>query len=280
MTRQGCGRQNGCPGHETLDAYVDGECSDTDAERIGELMRCCAGCRQRIDDACALSASMRMLREERAPTGLWGDIAARLDAEDAQPGRTTRISRRVLAMGAIAASAAAVTGPFWLRSGPPTDVVDATVQDYAVYRARGWTVDKAARDSGELLRWAQERVGFAVPSARSSIGDLSIAGVRLCWLLDRRLLGLTYTDGTRRAVLYVMESRGLALPPFARELPDGRRIAVRHHIGHGVGLWMEADLLHVFVSDDPRFDELVMSAAPRRGGIDAMDAGRKPARNG
>ncbi|MBA3518400.1 MAG: class I SAM-dependent methyltransferase [Rhizobiales bacterium] len=81
--------------------------------------------------------------------------------------------------------------------------------------------------------------------------------VRLCSLLTRRLIGLTYARGEERAVIYIMEARGLSLPEADRTLPSGARASVQYVRGHGVAVWSEHDLAFVLVSADRAFARLV-----------------------
>jgi hypothetical protein len=144
---------------------------------------------------------------------------------------------------------------------PSRDVVQASVEDFITYRAKGWTVDLAAHDGRTVAEWAQARVPFAVPAVRDRIGIFEVGGVRLCWLLERRLVGVTYATGEDRAVLYVMEAGGLSLPQPNRVLGGNRHVAVEQHKGHGVAVWTESDLVFVLVAAEAVFDRILESAA-------------------
>ncbi len=157
----------------------------------------------------------------------------------------------------------------WPRAA---NVVTAAVNDFMIYRARGWTVDHAAGDSRSVTRWAQARVSFAVPELQDRYGAFEVGGVRLCWLLNRRLLGFTYASGEDRAALYVMEAQGLALPTPDRKLPNGKSASVHRVKGHGVAVWTESDLVFILVAADGVFAR-VLRVADR---ADALRSSLRP----
>jgi len=244
---------------DVLGAYVDGEGSAATAESIRTHLRSCAVC---LAEARALSALNTALRAEASvgvPAGLWDDIEAAMSRADAAAASTRprRIQAGWLASVGLVAGIALLIGVLVWPALFARDVVTASVQDFITYRAKGWTVDVAGRSGRDLASWAQARVAFAVPELKSRIGPLEIGGVRLCWLLDRRLLGVTYQQGDVRAVLYVMEASGLALPAADRTLSGGRRVAIEHRMGHGVAVWAESDLAFVLVAADPDFARLL-----------------------
>jgi len=165
---------------------------------------------------------------------------------------------------AAGAATALAGGSYALLSDRPS-VVDASVDDFITYRARGWTVDYATRDARSLAAWAQARVGFAVPEIKKRFGAFEVGGVRLCWLLNRRLVGLTYANGEDRAVVYLMEAQGLALPAADRTLPDGARASVHHRNGHGVAVWTDSDLVFVLVAAEKDFSRALERTGQRAG---------------
>lgn len=259
---------------ERLEAFVDGELPPAEAEAVRAHVRHCAACLAELEALAGLNQGLRALGSERAPPALWSSIAARLDVK--QPAEKLGAigaagsvpalpSRRAALVGAASlAVIAAAAGYRWLPSR--SSVVTASVNDFITYRARGWTVDHAAADGRILAQWAQARVGFAVPELRERFGPFEIGGVRLCWLLNRRLLGVTYASGDDRAVLYIMEAQGLALPPADRTMASGARASVHRVTGHGVAVWTESDLVFVLVAAEKEFTRVLDVASQRSGG--------------
>jgi anti-sigma factor (TIGR02949 family) len=255
-----------------LEAFVDGELTPHALEAVRAHLRACPACLAEVQALAELSQDLRQLGAERAPPALWDRIAAGLDVETPRAAglRSPRglqpfgLSRRAALMAASLAAVAAA-GAYTLL---PSDnsVIAASVNDFITYRARGWTVDHTAQDVHSLSDWAQARVSFAVPELKERLGDFEVRGVRLCWLLDRRLLGLTYANGDDRAVVYVMEAKGLVLPAADRTLPDGRRASVQHVKGHGVALWAERDLVFVLVAAQKDFARALQLAGQRAEG--------------
>ncbi len=252
-----------------IEGFIDGELSPSDADLVREHLRTCAVCRAEAQVLAELSQRMRGLATEVAPASLWERIDAGLeeparhsDLPPAASNSSRPLSRRsALALAASAAVVVASGAYFALPNG--NSVVTASVNDFITYRARGWTVDLAARDANALSAWAQARVSFAVPALKERFGTFEIGGVRLCWLLNRRLLGLTYASGEDRAVVYVMEAQGLILPTADQSLPDGRRAAVQHVKGHGVAVWSENDLVFVLVAGEKDFSRALQVAGRR-----------------
>lgn len=242
-----------------IGAFVDGEADEAEADDVRAHLRTCASCRALAHDLSTINQFSSALSEERAPEHLWSDIAARLEQADA-----TQLTRRVRPGWRIAAIACAVLIAAFaivMQMLPSRDVAQASVEDFITYRAKGWTVDLAARDGRAVAEWAQARVPFAVPPVRDRMGVFEVGGVRLCWLLERRLLGVTYATGDDRAVLYVMEADGLSLPLPDRLLGGNRRVAVAQHKGHGAAVWTENDLVFVLVAGEPVFDRILELAA-------------------
>lgn len=154
----------------------------------------------------------------------------------------------------MAASGAAVVATGLVAVWPSsTPIVSAPLNDFITYRAKGWTLDHAAPDARALAAWAQARVSFAVPELKERLGPFEAGGIRLCWLLNRRLLGVTYAKGEDRAVLYLMEAQGLAVPAADAVLSDGTRASVQYMKGHGVAVWSRNDLVFVLVAAEKDF---------------------------
>lgn len=252
-----------------LEAFVDGEVGAADAEAVRAHLRRCPACLAEMQALAELSQGLRILSAERAPPALWNCIATSLDAKQDAPASipvphrapALHSRRATLAIAASLAAVAAAGAYTLLPSG--NSVITASVNDFITYRARGWTVDHATSDARSLAQWAQARVSFAVPVLKDRFGTFEVGGVRLCWLLNRRLLGLTYASGEDRAVVYVMEAQGLALPAADRTLPDGTRASVHHEKGHGVAVWTEADLVFVLVAADKDFAHALQLAGQR-----------------
>lgn len=244
-----------CIDGERLNAFVDGEASPDDAAHVRDHMRSCAGCLAEVRKLTTLNQGLHALSGEAAPIGLWQSIADRIDASEPPGVPGPLLDRRTVIAASIAAAAIAVSAVIILPR--QQSVATALVDDFVTYRDRGWTVDLAANDKRTLAAWGQSRVLFAVPELKQSIGDLEIAAIRLCSLLTRRLIGLTYARGEERAVIYIMEAHGLSLPETDRTLPSGARAAVQYVKGHGVAVWSEHDLAFVLVAADRAFARLV-----------------------
>lgn len=242
-----------------IGAYVDGEADEVEASDVRMHLRTCASCRALAHDLSTINQLSSALVEERAPEHLWTRIAARLEQTDAT--EPARRSRTIWRMAALACAVLIATFVIVVTMLPSRDVVRASVEDFITYRAKGWTVDLAAHDGRTVTEWAQARVRFAMPPVRDQIGVFAVGGVRLCWLLERRLIGVTYATGDDRAVLYVMEAGGLSLPQPDRVLGGNRHVAVAQHKGHGVAVWTENDLVFVLVAAEPVFDRILELAA-------------------
>jgi len=268
-TLDDCGELRG-----DLAAYADGESDASTAERIRDHLRGCPACLAKVGADASLNQTFRALASEPAPSALWGRIMAGLDEVERrqrrQADRQSRSMRWAVLGGSVASLALVAAVAVWTAIAPSTNVVNASVQDFITYRARGWTVDHAARDGRSLAAWAQARVAFAVPEIKERIGGFEIGGVRLCWLLDRRLLGVTYIQGADHAVVYVMEADGLALPTADRHLAGGIRASIHHYKGHGAAIWTHSDLVFVLVAAEKDFERLLEVAAYRSWGSEAQ----------
>jgi anti-sigma factor RsiW len=239
-------------------AYVDGECRGAEADAVRAHLLSCAACRAEASTLTALSQAMRTLADERAPPAFAVRLMARLDGEDdlgvhgpsGASGPAVQPARWRAAVAVAAALCLAVIVGVVVRSAlpAPRDVVDAAVHDFITYRDRGWTLDLSAHDGATVAAWAESRVPFALPTPADRLGVFELRGVRLCWLLDRRLVGVSYRHGEERAVLYVMTADGLDVPPPDRRLPDGRDVAVVEHMGLGVAVWRGHGLVYLLIA--------------------------------
>jgi len=253
---------------DRLERFVDGELPADQADTIRQHLRQCSSCLAEVQALAALNQHLRAPSDDKAPAALWSTIASGLDAPSAgqSSGRsssaTARLSRRSLMAIAASGVAVATIGAYAVWPNP-APVITASVHDFITYRAKGWTVDHAAPDGRALSEWAQSRVTFAVPTLKERFGAFEIGGIRLCWLLNRRLLGLTYANGEDRAVLYMMEAQGLVVPHAETVLPDGVRASVHHMKGHGVAVWSESDLVFVLVAAEKDFTRILQGAAKR-----------------
>lgn len=261
-----------CPDwRERLEAFVDGELPPEAAEAVRAHLCRCTACLGEARELAELSQGLRALSTSKAPAGLWEGVAARLAAPpSATAARTVndrpQLSRRAMIAAAASLAVVATAGTYALLPSRTT-IINASVNDFITYRARGWTVDHAASDARSLTEWAQARVTFAVPELRSRYGAFEVGGVRLCWLLNRRLLGLTYASGDDRAVVYIMDAQGLALPIADRELPNGTRASIHQVKGHGVAVWTESDLVFVLVAAEKDFARALELTGQRSEGL-------------
>lgn len=273
-----------CPSWLTrLEPFVDGELPVGEAGAVRDHLRGCSACLAEAQVLADLNQTVRALKVGvHAPATLWPRIQAmsmrpsRTQAADAVHSVASVVVSRRSALATVAGlvvAAAAAASYGMLQAG--TSVVTASVNDFITYRARGWTVDHAARDAGSLAAWAQARVAFAVPDLREQFGVFEASGVRLCWLLNRRLLGVTYASGDDRAVVYVMETQGLPLPSADRILPNGARGSIHYAKGHGVAVWTQKDLVFVLVASEQDFARALPHAVERG---DAVDRSLHPRR--
>lgn len=262
--------------HARIEAFIDGELGETDADAVRDHLRRCPACLAEAEVLADLNQGLRALRIERSPADLWSWVDTRIGALSLRETRATRLSaawmsRRTAMVTAASVAVVAVAAVTYGMRPSGASVVTASVDDFITYRARGWTVDHAARDGSSLAAWAQARVAFAVPELRERFGAFEVSGVRLCWLLNRRLLGLTYSSGEDRAVIYVMERQGLPLPSADRTLPDGRPASIHHAKGHGVAVWTEKDLVFVLVAAEKDFGRALPLARVRAGRVHRPD---------
>jgi hypothetical protein len=229
-----------------------------------------------VRELTTLNEALRDLGEERAPNHLWSKVRASIDATHGaiERPKSPRWSlaevwshwrvATVAGLCAIAVLAVIVTPR---RGDNPSQVVTAPVQDFMTYRASGRPLDFTTHDRSALAEWAQARITFALPELRQRIGAFEVAGARLCWLLDRRLVGVSYDNGDDRAVIYVMEGGGLVLPQADRQLANGVAASIHHHKGYGVAVWSHGDLVFVLVAAEKDFEAMLEvathSTAPR-----------------
>jgi anti-sigma factor RsiW len=239
-----------------LGQYIDGACPPTDVQRVRQHVSRCPGCARELAALEELQRHLRRLAaDSRTPDGLWVRMSDRLDRAAAMPplaatDRPQSPTRRwvMWAASAAALGTVAVGAQRLLPLSSVEPVIAEPVQDFITFRLSGRTEDFVSRDAAELARWAESRTTFALPPLRQDLGDYQLTGGRLCWLLDRRLAGISYARGSEKAVVYLMDGAGLSIPTSGRPLDTGARVRIHHYKGHGVAVWREHDIIYVVVA--------------------------------
>jgi len=248
-----------------LGAYGDGACPPGDVLRTREHLSRCPLCSRELVALRELQTRLRQLAvDNRAPDDLWPRMSDRLDrAEERSPRasidqRQPLTRRRVMWAASAAALGTVVVGTQHLLPLSSVEpVIAEPVQDFITFRLSGRTEDFVSHDAIALARWAESRTTFALPPLQQWLGDYQLTGGRLCWLLDRRLAGISYARDDEKTVVYVMDGAGLSIPTSGKPLDVDTRVRIHHYKGHGVAVWREHDLIYVVVARNETLNVLL-----------------------
>lgn len=221
-----------CPTCEaTVDAYVDGELTATEAAAFERALEACPACRQRLATARTMSGLLRGLPAEPAPDLLRARVERELRTIAGRP--TYRRGER-MRWGAIAASLIVAVGIGWLggslTSGGSRDG-DPLVASYLRMAMAEHTVDVASSDRHTVKPWYAGRLDYA-PAVHDLTSDgFPLLGGRLDLVDGRKVAVLVYRRNQHKlAVSLWPAASGANAAPSVTER-DGFAVAEWRHGG-------------------------------------------------
>lgn len=232
-----------------LERYVDGECSDQQAQQIEQAAATDVAIANRIDELTRLRDALRAhATHASASMSLRSAIGESFGSDSAQ----FAARRRWLmgAGGALAASVAGVSSYLLLRDRNPLgDVAGTFIQDFETYLLKDRALDIRETDLLKIAQWYQSRLPFSLPPVGSSGGGASLVGGRLCWLLERRLASLSYESGNGPIVLYITQAQGIELPAGGDNARIGKDVSWHRSARSSSVIWRSGDLLLAMVGN-------------------------------
>jgi len=238
---------------ESLERYVDGECSPEQARQILAALERDPALLRQAEDLRRLNALLRTHAGGiEAPLSLRQSVLEQLCGAEAGPDPKPRLRRRHLLLGAGGAVAAGLVAatlvPHIVGSGrTDLDVVDTFFRDFETYLLKDKAVDVIESRMSGLASWYDSRLSFSLPPLKARGDGLDLVGGRLCWLLERRLASLSYEAHDGPLVLYVMDAQGIRVPTGGTEPGLGESVSRHRSAGNSSVIWTSGRLLLVMV---------------------------------
>ena len=195
-----------------------------------------------------LSEIVRQAAQDvKAPASLREAMQNRFEPATSPGAQRSRLNRRTLLAGTGGALAAGLAAFAILPRMQDTDPVETFISDFETFLLKDRTVDVTETDMVQLAGWYGNKLPFSLPPVSSQEGHVKLVGGRLCWLLHRRLASLSYETKQGPIVLYIMNAKGIDIPP-GKDKPDiGHSVSWHRSSGKTCLIWSSEDLLFVMV---------------------------------
>jgi anti-sigma factor RsiW len=192
-----------CPTCEAMvDAYVDGELSATESAEFERALATCPTCRQRLEQARAMSGLLRALPAERAPDLLRARVERELRAIAGRPRQ--RIRWMAMAAGLIVALGVGWLGGSTLGHG--TREIDELVAGYLRVSMSERGVEVASSDGHTVKPWFAGRIDYAPPVHDLTAAGFPLLGGRVDLVDGRKVAVLVYRRNQHRVALTLWPS--------------------------------------------------------------------------
>ena len=231
-----------CPTCEAMvDAYIDGELSATESAAFELATETCLKCRQRLEEARAMSGLLRELTPEPVPDLLRAKVERELRAIARRPAERMRF----MAMAAsliVAVSVGWIGGTFTGRPGTGDGELVAT---YMRVASSDHPVDVASTDRHTVKPWFAGRIDYAPPVHDLTQEGFPLVGGRLDVIDGRKVAVLVYRHNQHRIALTLWPSASSGNSPATVTQRDGFALAEWRHDGfdmHAVADLAPADM--------------------------------------
>ena len=239
--------------------FLDGECSPEDAQRVAAAL-----CKDPTlaQHAARLEQLDVLLRSSSTTTTVPHSLSESIDDREytrARAGETVvqlpvsrNYGRRGFLVGAGSALAASFTAAlvapsFFLSEQPQVNAVDTFFRDFETYLLKDSAVDISTARIDELTNWYAKRLPFALPSIHSADVSVELVGGRLCWLLERRLASLSFTENASQFVIYIMKADGIEFPSGGEKEAFGESFSTHQSSNNSSVMWKSNEQFVVIV---------------------------------
>lgn len=130
--------------------------------------------------------------------------------------------------------------------------VHETAMAYHTYLDQNVPMEVKTSDDGQLVRWANDVIGYPLQVPCISDGTTQLLGGRLCRLRDRKGLAVRYKHAGADLVVFAFRDAALSLPARRMTPTKAGRFYVQHAAGRPVILWQRAGVTYSMVGDIDR----------------------------
>lgn len=204
-----------------LSAYLHGQLSQQDAQRVTEHLARCPTCKQELEEISAGAELAKNLASTSAPESLWASVNQRMAQEPLSLWQRLRLAsvgwRKapiVVTAAVLMAVGAALTWYFEIRqplkvtvaAAAPSEFEAAALRAYLAQAQPDWHWDLATSDAKQLRDWLRlaSNLHASLPDQRPAEdgGHFELVGVKLIEAAGARSAVIGYrVDGRQVAVL-------------------------------------------------------------------------------
>lgn len=245
----------GCPFHQHLSPYLDGELDHLKEKEMEEHLEACVACQEELDFLLQIRDSLKQAAASAKAPEL---LREKILGEARQPRRTVLIPRWNFVYGAALAATVlfAITLIFYYHWPLERDsfryVVASIVRYHAEYESGGRSLDIKSSDVQDAESWLKRRLDFKIPIPRAAFAGYGLEGADIFEQKGRKFAYLKYR-GNGKTIGYVIFKD----PAFRIDLPETVDIGeIKLHVGEkeetNFAVWKKGELVYVILTTEDR----------------------------
>lgn len=240
--------------------YVDRELSSDDAGRIEAHVSDCRPCAERVEEERDLKLAIReRVKPGPAPAGLADVIARQVRKQSGGDNRAASRPLRGVVLRAAAVTVVAIlfggVGAWtWMnqsakdeRSRAASRLSAELVDDHIRYLSVTDAAEYVTASHEEAEGWFSSKLDVSLVLPNFDARNMTLSGVRLCYVLDRRVALLFYEWESQHLSLFAMSDSGLDFIGMDPVDLLNTECATETYKGYRVVCWKRAGLLYALI---------------------------------